>query len=162
MTTKMEEGKDYDYKVSVGMVKVAFPKNPSDPESDMDVRLLLLPAWTGGLPHYGQSSVSLWDALKEANIKNELLQGEICCSNFASFLKVEVRSDKPILEYMREYDPKDDEDYTPEGRRIVGRQRVFYCPYCGKRTLFVWELLGTFKLSHMKKEVCASFFKLVK
>ena len=83
MTTKMEEGKDYDYKVTVGMVKVMFPINPSDPESDMDVRLLLLPAWTGGLPHYGQSSVSLWDALKEANIKNELLQGEICCSNFA-------------------------------------------------------------------------------
>lgn len=38
MTTKMEEGKDYDYKVTVGMVKVMFPKNPSDPESDMDVR----------------------------------------------------------------------------------------------------------------------------
>jgi hypothetical protein len=158
----MKEGKDYDYKVTVGMIKVMFPKNPSDPETDMDVRLLLLPAWAAGLPYHGQSSVSLRESLKEANIKDELLQGEICCSNFASFLKVDFHSDKPILELLREYDLKDDEDYTSKGRRVIGRQRTYYCPYCGKRTLFVWELLGTFKLSHMKKEVCASFFKLVK
>ena len=149
----MQKGKDYDYEVTVGMIKTICTLPYQDGEK---VVISTLPTGQHSVYHW-DGWLELGDALKKEKIKDSTLHyKDLCCKELDRVLSTKTERDTKVIDLIKEYTPE-----LENGHRKEEYQRVYYCPYCGKRILFSWKLLGTFKLGKVKKEVCTYIFDKV-